>query len=91
MGRNAPAILLSVLVGLLVVAGALLYQAYLEVDAERAALAAKVGGLEGDVAAARARLADLEASVTSLTAEAARLHEQNLRLHRSGWGTGKGS
>ncbi len=91
MSRNAPAVVLSILVGLLLAAGTLLYRAYRDSDAERAALAARVGALEGDVAAARARVSELEASVSSLTAETARLHEQNQLLHQSGAGAGKGS
>lgn len=91
MSRNAPAIVLSVLVGLLIVAGALLYQAYRDVDAERRALATRLGELEGEMSAARTRVAELEANVSALTAEAARLHEQNQLLHRSTAGTGKDS
>lgn len=91
MSRNAPAVVLSVLVGLLVVAGTLLYQAFRDADAEREALAARVGGLRAELAAARARVAELEADMSSLAAEAARLHDQNQLLHRSGAGAGKGS
>lgn len=91
MSRNAPAAVLSVLVGLLLVAGTLLYQAYREADAARETLAARVGALRAEVAAARARVAELEATMSSLAAEAARLHEQNQLLHRSGAGAGKGS
>lgn len=91
MSRNAPAVVLSVLVGLLLAAGTLLYQAYRDAEADRQALAARIGALEREVAAARARVAELEASVSVLTAEAARLHEENRLLQRSGAGAGKGS
>ncbi len=91
MSRNAPAVVLSILVGLLLVAGTLLYQAFRQAEADREALAARVGALQAQVAAARARVAELEAAVSSLTTEATRLHEQNQLLHRSGAGAGEGS